>query len=41
MFGRHPSVHGVSRAQYSRINAVISLMLVTSVLKFFNVELSR
>ncbi|MFE3037030.1 hypothetical protein ACFXKY_35925 [Streptomyces canus] len=41
VFGRHPSAHGVSRSQYSRINAVYGLMLVTSVLKFFDVELER
>lgn len=40
-FGRHPSAHGVSRRQYSRINAVIGLMLATSVLRFFDLELSR
>ncbi|WP_156184933.1 hypothetical protein [Allosalinactinospora lopnorensis] len=40
-FGRHPSAHAVSRAQYSRINSIIGLMLVTSVLKFFDLELSR
>ncbi|WP_416985901.1 hypothetical protein [Streptomyces sp. T028] len=39
-FGRHPSVHAVSRAQYSRINAVIGLMVVTSVLKFFDTQMS-
>ncbi|MFI9803087.1 hypothetical protein ACIHEJ_01700 [Streptomyces sp. NPDC052301] len=39
VFGRHPSAHGVSRTLYSRINAVYGLMLVTSVLKFFDVEL--
>ncbi|WP_435212582.1 hypothetical protein [Streptomyces sp. bgisy034] len=40
-FGRHPSVHAVSRVQYSRINAVIGLMVVASVLKFFDLELPR
>lgn len=40
-FGRHPSVHAVSRQQYTRVNAVIGLMLVTSVLKFFDSEFSR
>jgi hypothetical protein len=43
-FGRHPSAHGVSRAQYSRINALYALyalMLVTSVIKFFDTELPR
>ncbi|MGW5069739.1 hypothetical protein ACWEQJ_27170 [Streptomyces cyaneofuscatus] len=38
-FGRHPSTHGVSRTQYSRINTVYALMLVTSVIKFFDTEL--
>lgn len=38
-FGRHPSAHGVSRTQYSRVNAVYALMLVTSVIKFFDTEL--
>ncbi|MFF8287481.1 hypothetical protein ACF06W_32850 [Streptomyces albus] len=38
-FGRHPSAHGVSRTQYSRINAVYALMLATSVIKFFDTEL--
>ncbi|WP_330285386.1 hypothetical protein [Streptomyces sp. NBC_00576] len=38
-FGRHPSAHGVSRTQYSRINTVYALMLVTSVIKFFDTEL--
>lgn len=40
-FGRHPSAHAVSRAQYNRINAVIGLMVVTSVIKFCDVELRR
>ncbi|MEU6885666.1 hypothetical protein ABZ918_10715 [Streptomyces viridosporus] len=40
-FGRHPTTHAVSRAQYSRINAVMGLMLVTSVIKFFDTELTR
>ncbi|MET4673789.1 hypothetical protein [Streptomyces sp. PvR018] len=37
-FGRHPTTHAVSRAQYSRINAVMGLMLVTSLIKFFDAE---
>ncbi|WP_189148189.1 hypothetical protein [Streptomyces lacrimifluminis] len=41
VFARHASVHAVSRKQYSRVNAVIGLMVVTSVLKFFDLELSR
>ncbi|NJQ05508.1 hypothetical protein [Streptomyces lonarensis] len=40
-FGRHPSAHGVSRVQYKRVNAVMALMLVTSVLKFCDLELER
>ncbi|NED31876.1 hypothetical protein [Streptomyces sp. SID8499] len=40
-FGRHPTTHAVSRAQYSRINAVMGLMLVTSVIKFFDTEMER
>ncbi|MER5632294.1 hypothetical protein [Streptomyces nitrosporeus] len=40
-FGRHPSAHGVSRNQYSRINTVYALMLVSSVLKLFDTELAR
>ena len=38
-FGRHPSAHAVSRAQYSRVNAVIGLMLVTSLLQLLESEL--
>ncbi|WEH33615.1 hypothetical protein PZB75_09660 [Streptomyces sp. AM 4-1-1] len=41
MFARHASAHGVSRTQYSRINAIYGLMLATSVMKFFDVELER
>jgi hypothetical protein len=40
-FGRHPSAHAVSRRQYSRINAVIALMLVASVLGLLDWELIR
>lgn len=40
-FGRHPSAHAVSRTQYSRVNAVIALMLVTSLLKLLDGELDR
>ncbi|MFJ4501231.1 hypothetical protein [Streptomyces sp. NPDC088864] len=40
-FGRHPTTHAVSRAQYSRINAVMGLMVVTSVIKFLDVELEE
>ncbi|MEU9859029.1 hypothetical protein [Streptomyces sp. NPDC047974] len=38
-FGRHSSTHGVSKTQYSRINTVYALMLVTSVIKLFDTEL--
>jgi hypothetical protein len=31
-FARHASAHAVSKAQYNRTNAVLSLMLVTSLL---------
>ncbi|MFE4255347.1 hypothetical protein ACFRU3_38915 [Streptomyces sp. NPDC056910] len=41
VFGRHPSAHGVSRAQYTRTNAIYGLMLVVSVLKFFDLEMTR
>jgi hypothetical protein len=41
VFGRHPSAHAVSRTQYSRVNAVIGLMLVTSLLKLLDSELAR
>ena len=40
-FGRHPSAHAVSRTQYSRINAVIGLMLVTSLLRLVDSEPSE
>lgn len=40
-FGRHPSAHAVSRTQYSRVNAVIGLMLVTSLLRLLDSELKR
>ena len=35
-FARHASAHAVTRRQYTRINAVMGLMLVTSVLKFLD-----
>lgn len=41
VFGRHPSAHAVCRTQYSRVNAVIGLMLVTSLLKLLDDELAR
>jgi hypothetical protein len=31
-FGRHASAHAVSKAQYNRTNAVLGVMLVTSLL---------
>ncbi len=40
-FGRHASAHGVSKRQYSRVNATYAVLLVTSVIKFFDVELAR
>ncbi|WP_103530548.1 hypothetical protein [Streptomyces sp. SM11] len=40
-FVRHASVHGVSRVQYSRINAIYALMLATSVMRFLDIELER
>jgi hypothetical protein len=41
VFGRHPSAHAVSRIQYSRVNAVIALMLVTSLLKLLDDGIGR
>ena len=35
-FARNASAHAVSRRQYSRVNAVIALMLVASTLKLIN-----
>jgi hypothetical protein len=35
-FNRHATTHAVSNRQYSRVNAVHGLMLVTSLLCFFN-----
>jgi hypothetical protein len=40
-FTRHASAHGVSRRQYSKINAVVALMLVSSLLKLLDDEFSR
>lgn len=40
-YGRHPSAHAVSRTQYKRVNAVLAIMVVTSVIKFFDVEFAR
>lgn len=34
-YGRHPSVHGVSSRQYNATNAIIAVMLITSVLVFY------
>jgi hypothetical protein len=41
VFGRHPSAHAVSRMQYSRVNAVIALMLVTSLLRLLDEGIGR
>lgn len=41
VFGRHPSAHAVSRVQYSRVNAVIALMLVTSLLRLLDEGIGR
>ncbi|MEV5967310.1 hypothetical protein AB0L70_36415 [Kribbella sp. NPDC051952] len=40
-FSRHASAHGVSRRQYTRINATLSLMHVTALLKMLDVDTSR
>lgn len=37
-FSRHGSAHGVSRRQYSRLNAVIALMHVVSLLRLLETE---
>ena len=37
-FSRHASAHGVSRRQYSRINALLALMHVTAPLKLLSVD---
>lgn len=39
-FSRHASAHGVSRRQYSRVNAIISLMHVTGLLKVLESDFS-
>lgn len=41
VFGRHPSAHAISRTQYSRVNAVIALMLVTSLLRLLDDGIGR
>jgi hypothetical protein len=38
-YSRHGSAHGVSRRQYSRINAVLALMHVVSLLRLIEVDL--
>ena len=38
-YSRHASAHGVSRRQYSRVNAVIALMHVVALLKVMDVDL--
>jgi len=40
-YTRHATAHGASRRQYSRINAAISLMLVSSVLRLLDEYLPR
>jgi hypothetical protein len=40
-FSRHASAHGVSRRQYTRINATLSLMHVTALLKMLDVDTPR
>jgi hypothetical protein len=40
-FSRHASAHGVSRRQYTRINATLSLMHVTGLLKMLDVDVPR
>ncbi|TDU87558.1 hypothetical protein EV138_1082 [Kribbella voronezhensis] len=40
-FSRHASAHGVSRRQYTKINATLSLMHVTSLLKMLDVDTPR
>lgn len=39
-YSRHASAHGVSRHQYSRVNAVIALMHVVGLLKVMEVDLA-
>ncbi len=40
LYSRHGSAHGVSGRQYSRINAVLALMHVVSLLRLMDVDLS-
>jgi hypothetical protein len=40
-FTRHGSAHGVSRRQYSRINSVIAIMHVVSLLKLLETDLAE
>jgi hypothetical protein len=40
-FSRHASAHGVSKRQYSRINAIISIMHVTALLRVIQQDLLR
>ena len=40
-FNRHGSVHGVSRKQFSRLNAVLAVAHLTSVLCYVNLAYSR
>lgn len=39
-FSRHGSAHGVSRRQYSRVNAVLALMHVVALLKVMEIDLA-
>jgi hypothetical protein len=38
VFSRHGSVHGVSRRQYTKVNAVLAVMQVTALLKLLDAE---
>ena len=40
-FSRHGSAHGVSRRQYSRINSLLALMHVVSLLKLLEIDLTE
>lgn len=40
-FSRHASAHGVSKRQYSRINATISLMHVTALLRVIQLDMLK
>lgn len=38
-YSRHGSAHGISRRQYSRVNAVIALMHIVSPLRLLDTDL--